>query len=186
MSDLFHVDVPFEFIAQVWFIMTTNPRHTFIVLTKRPERMYEFCSEFLPKHWGEPVLHPALPAANVWLGVSAENQSAADERIPYLLQTPAAVRFVSVEPMLESIAIDHLKYCAGNSFRSLIDWVICGAESGPRARPFDIDWARSLRDQCTEAGVAYFLKQMPVDGKLTKMPFLDGRQWEEYPTCARG
>lgn len=100
-----------------------------------------------------------FPLPNVWLGVSVEDQKRADERIPHLLRTPAAVRFLSIEPMLEEIRGINLEG---------IDWVICGGESGANARPFDLGWARSLRDQCKAAGVAFFMKQagsLPHDGE---------------------
>lgn len=204
VSDLFHPAVPFEFVAQIFFVMQTNPIHTFQILTKRPERMYDFSVNFLPKQWGEPVLHPALPAPNVWLGVSAENQETADERIPILLQTPAAVRFVSVEPMLGPVNLRNYlpHFCSdcgvwhssmtcfrdeGNPKSTMIDklnWVICGCESGPGARPFSDNWARSLKNQCVSAGVPFFFKQgRDLNGKIIKMPELGwkGRVWDQYP-----
>jgi protein gp37 len=123
------------------------------VLTKRPQRMRSIV---------ERVLGGTDPLANVWLGVTAENQRAADERIPILLDTPAAVRFVSVEPMLEAVNL-YPALCgylppswgAGPD----IHWVICGAESGLRRRPFDVAWALDLYEQCKAAGVPYFSKQ---------------------------
>jgi len=150
MSDLFHEHVPAVNIRDVWEVMEKNPRHTFIILTKRPERA---------KHLFGPVI---WQLSNVWLGVSAENQQTADERIPILLQIPAAVRFVSCEPLLGAVDLSSQfsvlrEQTTGN--RQLLNWVICGGESGPGARPMHPDWARSLRDQCQAANVPFFFKQ---------------------------
>jgi hypothetical protein len=158
MSDLFHPDVPAEFIHDIWNVMSNTPRHTYIILTKRPYRM----------HMLLPYYFKTLP--NVWLGVTVENQKAADERIPLLLQTPAAKRFVSIEPMLGPIALHLMEYgdAADRQFpggtclttrRRAIDLVIVGGESGPKARPMHPDWVRSIRDQCKAAGVPFMFKQ---------------------------
>ena len=170
MSDLFHKDIPDEFIRKVWEVMVACPRHTFQVLTKRPERMREWVSV----HGVE--ISGGKPASNIWLGTSVENQKAADERIPLLLQTPAAIRFLSCEPLLGSVNLNQIKVpndkrefhlsalqeqhddCFYNA-PSTIDWVITGGESGHGARPMHPDWARNLRDQCQAVGVAYFFKQ---------------------------
>ncbi len=150
MSDLFHPNVPDYFIGKVFEIMNLAYNHTFQILTKRPERMVVFATTFRD-------FVGILP--NVWLGVSVENQKAADERIPLLLQTPAAVRFVSCEPLLGQIDIQ-IDLLAQNIVTNTgISWVIVGGESGPGARPMHPDWARSLRDQCQAAGVAFFFKQ---------------------------
>ena len=196
MSDLFHPDVPAEFIHDVFSSMIGygNTRHTFMILTKRPERMLEILTSELFTFWHRQDANDHIKN-HVWLGVSVENQATADERIPLLLQTPAAVRFVSVEPMLEKIELPtYWQYSSPDGFENNgpgnwriggwgedIDWVICGCESGPGARPMELDWARSLRDQCVEAGVAFFLKQAVINGKLVKMPELDGKVWAEYP-----
>lgn len=202
MSDLFHPDVPFDFIDRTFVVMALAKRHTFQVLTKRPERMAEYilsraeldghnrlCAAkwcFESTHYPKPHTWP-LP--NVWLGVSVEDQAAADERIPLLLQTSAAVHFVSGEPLLAGVDLtgylpqalcvcqrcgDELgageldrngchPYCGGeadpNGQTEGLDWVIVGGESGPGARPMHPDWARSLRDQCQAAGVPFFFKQ---------------------------
>jgi len=208
MSDLFHEDVTDEFIVKIWRTMFAAQQHTFIILTKRARRMFEWVSTFtaifeaINQEGGEIVVDTPLP--NVWLGVSAEDQKAADERIPLLLQTPAAVRFVSVEPMLGPVdlspkdrVVESLSpWYSEDGFDPTasqkvidrahwlfpkIDWVICGGESGPDARPMHPDWVRGLRDQCENDGVPFFLKQMMVDGKLVKMPELDGRVWDQYP-----
>jgi protein gp37 len=172
MSDLFHPDVLFSFVGDVWDEMICHPRHTFMILTKRPAIMKEF-SEYYGSEFS---------AKNIWLGVTAENQRCADERIPILLQIPAAVRFVSVEPMLENIDISgYYRDCYGQGRKNVIDWVICGCESGSGARPFDESWARDLKDQCVAANVPFFYKQGRQDGKLIKMPELDGRVWDQCP-----
>lgn len=161
MGDLMHKDIPDDFIFDVLTTIAKCPWHTFQLLIKRPKRM---------AHLWRRAGNKAYP--NLWLGVSAENQETADERIPLLLQTPAALRFVSCEPMLEKVELDrqvtigpHRITGQSVQFPWLnngwgIDWVICGAETGPGARPMHPDWARSLRDQAREAGVPFFMKQM--------------------------
>lgn len=179
-NDLFHEDVPFEFIHEAWDIMKACPRHIFLVLTKRPEKMKQALDRIYSLErlgWAKGFWN------HVWLGVTAENQEQADKRIPVLLQISAAVRFVSVEPMLSSVYIKRLGviectncrdgerwtnnikpsacYKCGQlqGINSKVDWVICGGESGPEARPVHPDWVRGLRDQCVAAGVPYFFKQ---------------------------
>lgn len=171
MSDLFHESVPESFIHLVFNVMRVWDKTTFMVLTKRPERMLDVVRSLswrsaMPGEWGwhayrgEPGSR-VLP--NVWLGVSVEDQRAADERIPLLLQTPAAVRFLSCEPLLGPVELarwfTEVEY--NNHYRggSPIHWVIAGGESGPGARPMHPDWARSLRDQCVSADVPFFFKQ---------------------------
>lgn len=154
MSDLFHEDVPREFVELVFSTMAAAKRHTFQVLTKRPERMRALMS-------GDIL---SIPLPNVWLGVSVEDQATADERIPLLLQTPAAVRFLSCEPLLGPIDLNRIPIprgtveCAGGQLPP-VDWVIAGGESGPKARPSHPQWFTSLRDQCASAGVPFFFKQ---------------------------
>jgi len=209
MSDLFHEDVPDEFIDRVFAVMALsqgdlgwfrfgrdyaaegdppNGRHTFQILTKRPGRMLEYIkhadigriidisNEFVMFQDFDYAWTWPLP--NVWLGVSVEDQDTADERIQLLLQTPAAVRFVSYEPALA--AIDFARSCAAYRFidrdgavccgmlRNL-DWLIAGSESGPKARLADVAWYRSVRDQCAATGVAFFMKQITERGR--KVPF---------------
>lgn len=188
MGDLFHEDVPDEFIYEIWDVMVQSKQHTFLVLTKRPDRMKSFIEKVMCNRMdyaltfgGTPEGKKARkwaqkPVQNVWLGVTAENQQRADERIPILLQIPAAVRFVSVEPMLgpvDLISNDYLggcincEVCLDNPETFInraqdrkIDWVICGGETGPGARPMHPDWVRSLVLQCKNAGVPIFVKQM--------------------------
>ena len=159
MGDLFHESVQFEWISKVFSITQKCKHHTFLVLTKRPERMLEY---FI--HMG--IKYPYL---NVWLGVTAENKEQADKRIPILLQIPAAKRFVSIEPMLSKIDIsEYLKVINESGFndyggpfsgRDKLDWVICGGESGPGARPVHPDWVRSIRDQCRAVDTPFMFKQ---------------------------
>lgn len=160
MSDLFHETVPDDFICDVFYTMYQNPQHTFQVLTKRPQRMLDWFNrpDAQDSKWHEP-----LP--NICLGISAENQAAADERIPILLQIPAAVRFVSCEPLLESITLKPYLYGWHNDPRPAeqdpgIDWVIIGGESGPGARPMMINWAEDIVGQCRIADVPVFVKQV--------------------------
>ena len=175
MGDLFHEDVPFEFIDRVFESMIKAHQHTFLILTKRPERMKGYIDSLCEDN----EKYDGIPLNNilnhVWLGVSVENQDNL-WRVDKLLQIPAAVRFVSVEPMLGEIDFSILPECEAE-----IDWVICGSESGPKRRECNIEWVCSLRDQCTMAGVPFFLKQMDIDGKFVKMPELDGKVWKETP-----
>lgn len=185
MSDLFHPDVPFEFIAKVFAIMflcwkddkKQNEQHQFLILTKRPERFeylttqdfFDLVSDYANDFYNEHVrglsaplfysdeVASCFPLENVWLGVSVEDQKAADERIPLLMKTPAAVRFISAEPLIELVDLFALQPFALASDSKW--WVICGGESGKNARPMHPDWARSLRDQCKSANVPFFFKQ---------------------------
>ena len=166
MSDLFHDDVPDDFIEKVFNVMdrcgaehnaTGNRGHIFMVLTKRPHRM----KAFVDRWWRSFQAHGVEPyMERIWLGVTAENQDQADKRIPILLQIPAAVKFVSVEPMLGRLTLDdYINAYYPGPLGDGISWVICGGETGPGARPMHPDWVRSLRDQCEEAGVPFFFKQ---------------------------
>lgn len=168
MSDLFHENVPEDFISQVFAVMFLAKHHTFQILTKRPERMLEYCLAAANDPfsyiwaWASEFEQPCVdvpreinfPLPSVHLGISVENQKYADERIPKLLQTPAAVRFISYEPALESVTFSRW---LGPGY---LDWLIIGGESGNGARPFNIQWARDVIQQCRAAGVACFVKQM--------------------------
>ena len=169
-SDLFHKDVPDEFIARVFAVMALTPRHTYQVLTKRHGRMRSLLrsDNFRPAvedamrgmvaaYRTERTWYKAWPLPNLWLGVSVEDQATADLRIPALLDTPAAVRWLSCEPLLGPVDITGYLCSAGGS--EFVDWVVVGGESGPRARPMHPAWARSLRDQCQAAGVPFHFKQ---------------------------
>ena len=189
MGDLVHEDVDDHDINLIFEVMSLCPQHTFQVLTKRSARMRTyFAARATGDPWAEAadaisdmlgwenhavVLEPEhLPLPNVWLGVSAEDQKRADERIPDLLATPAVVRFVSCEPLLGAVDLRGVwNWCPEHDFSSgfctqrrhegvrWIDWVIVGGESGPGARPMHPQWARDIRDQCKEAGVPFFFKQ---------------------------
>jgi len=160
MSDLFHESLDEIDIGQVFGVMALAKQHTFQVLTKRPARMLSIletariCFDF------------DEPLPNVWLGVSVEDQKTADERIPLLMKTPGAVRWLSVEPLLGPIVFDRswLNVCAQThapwiDSHPTLGWVVVGGESGPGARPMHPDWVRSIRDQCVAAGVPFFFKQ---------------------------
>ena len=253
MGDLFHTDVPFGWVMRVLTIMALCPQHTFLLLTKRPERSLEFWTR-----WGDlsgedySIFHNARGPAetrkahpsprgqmfadmldtmgdppsgygfptfdwmqgmqgwpdwfpNVWLGVTVCNQAEADEKVPVLLQTPAALRFLSLEPLLGPVELDGLWGYPGSATCDLlgrwpIRWIIVGGETGPGARPMHQDWVRSLRDQCQVAGIPFFFKQwgscaarwarslhssgyrsagclMSGNGGS----ILDGREWKEFP-----
>lgn len=220
MSDLFHRDVPFEFIDKVFAVMALTPHHTYQVLTKRPERMAEYfapherprpmvtmpqgkrapapshlssrftreemvvlaAGEFLPDDAPRGVMASMKwPLPNVWLGTSVENQAAADERIPHLLKCPAAVRFLSCEPLLGPVDLAAVRTdqghgsqvdCLGNVYYDgrlqndafdimlKVDWVIVGGESGSNARDYRMEWDLAIERQCRAAGVAYYRKQL--------------------------
>lgn len=253
MGDLFHEDVPYEWIDRVFAVMALCPQHTFQVLTKRADRMRDYASRTNDqwhgnsdlfavrfnaamdwnRYWIDDIDDMPWPLPNVWLGVSAENQEQANARIPDLLTTPAAVRFVSVEPMLGPVDLRHVDLdgdfytnalcpptaseiwremyapgVAGTSLKDAIEafendiapyppsdvrpprlnWVICGGESGPDARPISPSDAENLRDQCLSAGVPFFFKQwgewMPEDympdveaAATYQQDFKAGRTW---------
>lgn len=221
VSDLFHEDVPFDYIDRVFAVMGLAHQHTFQVLTKRADRMRAYIDRLTDstqyacgtyRDWPQPLdeqmpwltkqlgadrmlrlcevpdVSNAWPHPNVWLGVSVENQHFADERIPLLLQTLAAVWFISLEPLLESVNIErfmwptHWHWAAGydspeaaiaagayaekkpqalvGAHCRFLNWVIVGGESGAGARPFDVAWARSIVQQCKSAGVPVFVKQL--------------------------
>jgi len=232
MSDLFHEAIPFDYIDKVFAVMACTTRHTYQVLTKRPERMLEYFDRLRWNAYTEDgVVHegytydqetrwfggpyalaglpdqvrpsrvydewkpnrgkggydncgPLWPLENVWLGVSCENQPTADQRIPLLMKVPAAVRFLSCEPLLGPIDLTRIVLAANvpitdcadprfdkvnftvNALRgaqsikfSPVNWVIVGGESGHGSRPMEIEWARALKDQCAAAGTAFFMKQ---------------------------
>jgi len=195
MSDIFHPDVSEYMRTRVFDVMADErcEQHTFIVLTKRPEQIAEWewwVSEYWPGNTAWNVAREVLNRwpDNIWLGVTAENQRRADERIPWLLRTPAAVRFVSVEPMLGPVNISRWAIPPGQSWAHEValawgeepepDWIICGAETGPGARSIDFAWARDLRDQCAAAGTPFFWKRAGP-GQTTPPDLAAVRQWPE-------
>jgi len=169
--------VPFEFIERVWETMCqTRLNHTFQILTKRPWRMHQFVSEFNTNALG------GITPKGIWLGVTAEDQQRADERIPLLLQTPAAVRFVSVEPMLGPVDLIGAGGILNGAYPGL-NWVIIGCESGPNRRPMKLEWALDLVRQCQVTQVPVFVKQIEMYGKVSHhIPEWPERlQVREYP-----
>lgn len=189
-NDLFHEDVPFEFIEDAFEVMRHDSfGHIFLVLTKRPKRILDYW-DWRQEVLLNPSVHMAWPE-NVWLDVTVCNQEEADEKIPLLLQIPAAVRWVSIEPMLGPIHFGLRqewpnKPILSNNARSTIDWLVLGGETGPGARPMHPDWVRSVRDQCQAAGVPFFFKNWGARPplKLRKLNYgrlLDGRTWNELP-----
>ena len=162
MSDLFHPDVPSDFIGRVWEVMKRTPRHTYQILTKRPDRMAEVLSS------GFDVL------PNVWLGASVEDDRVI-HRLVELRQVPAAIRFVSFEPLIGSVADGRLDG---------IHWAIVGGESGPNARPMDPEWIDEIFDLCTDAGAAFFFKQWGGKNKKATGRSYRGRVWDEMPVAA--
>jgi protein gp37 len=168
MSDLFGEFVPDDFLANVFQVMRDTPQHTYQVLTKRAARLREWTS-------GQPWLGTAK-ASHIWLGVSVEDRKYGLPRIDELREATAFIRFLSVEPLLERLRYIDLRR---------IDWVIVGGESGPRARPMDPAWVREIRDQCKDAGVAFFFKQWGGVRKHVTGRELDGRTWDEFPKIYR-
>ena len=175
MSDLFHEKVPDKWIDLIFAVMALAPKHTFQVLTKRPERMLSYfsvgnCIYGCINDATRPQKHRTVscwwPLPNVWLGVSVEDQATADKRIPLLLQTPTAVRWVSYEPALGPIDLHQvppggaLPIGSQGVARDGLDWIVVGGESGPGARPFDLAWARAVVAQGKAAGVPVFVKQL--------------------------
>ena len=214
MTDLFGEWVPDEWLDRVFAVMALSPRHTFQVLTKRPERMRAYLSapdiedrvyiagdEIDPEDRC-PVRQITFPLNNVWMMTSVENQTEADKRIPELLATPAAVRGLSCEPLLGRVdlRLDGEELCGpgpGIDPRRTrtgpngLHWVIVGGESGPGARPMDLAWARSLVAQCQAAGVAVFVKQLgsnPVTACVVHGVSCGGHKWpwNENEAQARG
>ena len=166
MGDLLHPSVHDGFIDKVFWTMSRAADHTFQILTKRPERMLEwFTSVEASRHTYDLAAAKGVwPLPNVWVGVSVENQYWTDQRIPLLLETPAAVRFLSVEPLLHPIDLGRWLWESGPNDWPVasheLDWVIVGGESGPGARPMNLDWARSIVRQCQIADVPVFVKQL--------------------------
>ncbi|GCL49927.1 phage Gp37Gp68 protein [Microcystis aeruginosa NIES-3804] len=159
MSDLFHDDVPLDFIRQVFSVIHSTPWHIYQILTKRQSRLGDLASKLdFPE--------------NIWLGVSVENQNHID-RIEYLRTVPVSVRFISCEPLLGPLELN----------LTGIDWVIVGGESGQKHRQMKLDWARDIRDQCQNSGVAFFFKQ--VGGRTPKAGgrLLDDKIWDEMPNA---
>ena len=185
MSDLFHPEVPFEFIHKVFTITQKAYQHTYLILTKRADRMLEFVNTCIQHGKNGQPIEPsegkyyhacyAWPHPNVHLGVSISNQAEADEKIPILLQIPAAVRWLSVEPMLEEIDL-HLNWaakdCKGtiSSACTQLHGIIVGCESGPKRRPCKMEWIYGIVNQCRDANIPCYVKQINLNGEVVKMP----------------
>ena len=193
-SDLFHEAVPTEWLDRVFAVMALCPQHTYQVLTKRPARMKSYVCNGRGSvldvlcGLGFPFAHKRLssgrwPPPNVWLGTSVEDLETANERIPVLLEAPAAVRWISAEPLLGPLTVFDLDgpVDVREGMDPGLHWVVAGGESGPRARPMDPEWARSLRDQCQIAGVPFFFKQWGGATAKAGSRELDGRTWDEMP-----
>lgn len=204
MTDLFSDFVPDEWIDRIFAVMALCPQHVFPVSTKWPARMREYFSYEgrASRVWASALKFRGCaepwPLSNAWIGASCEDQATADARIPDLLATPAAVRFVACEPMIGPINLrrylrgheDHgvdLSREAGSKVGCCIgwtpplDWVICGSESGHGARLCNLEWVRFLKDQCIAAEIHFFWKQHIENKKKITLPELDGRQWAEFP-----
>jgi protein gp37 len=225
MSDLFHEDVPDEWIDRIFAVMALSRQHTFQVLTKRAERMRGYLTAEDRRYQIELAMYELggdydartipdadWPLPNVWLGVSGERQQEADERIPLLLQTPAAVRFVSLEPLLGPIDLCNISHpsppedegrrgsaldghevagMVGNCIAWIppLDWVIVGGESGNGARPFHVEWADQIVEQCKAADVPCFVKQLGAEaiasGYAYPLKNKKGGDWNEWPDRLR-
>ncbi|MFA5649332.1 MAG: phage Gp37/Gp68 family protein [Bacteroidales bacterium] len=166
MSDIFHEEMPVDYLEKIFTVIESTPHHTYQVLTKRADRMFEYFSKNkVPK--------------NVWLGVTVENKSQGLPRIDYLRKLKASVLFLSVEPLLENLGDINLQN---------IDWVIVGGESGNKARPMDAKWVINIKDQCEKSDVAFFFKQWGTWGadkvkrnKKVNGKELNGQIWQQYP-----
>ncbi|MCT7965031.1 phage Gp37/Gp68 family protein [Laspinema sp. D1] len=210
MSDIFHKNVPFEWIDKIFAIMAIANQHTFQILTKRPERMLEYLSDSATPNRIEEAGYEwshnmdfDWPLNNVWVGTSVENQEMADKRIPYLIQVPAKIRFLSCEPLLGKLDLgNHLvcNYCHGNGrklqvkhgykcgtakfvdcpecgnnlWNDKIRWIICGGESGFNARPCRVEWIQFIVRQCSDAKIACFVKQLGAKPYLGSEDYLPG------------
>lgn len=162
MSDLFHPDVPASFVRKVWDVMAATRRHTYQILTKRPDRMAEILSD------GFEVL------PNVWLGTSVEDGRVVD-RLDHLRNVPASIRFVSFEPLIGAVSDAKLHQ---------IDWAIVGGESGPKARPLDPLWVDEIFDMCATSRTAFFFKQWGGTNKKATGRSFRGRTWNEMPAAS--
>lgn len=197
MGDLFHEDVSYTTVGKILWYATReeSQKHTFLILTKRPQRMAKYFNHYYSiKGWGEAT---NKPERNVWLGVSVEDQATADERIPILLQIPAAHRWVSIEPMLGPVDFRNLPVPNSDGFcfdalsdkddehffnsHSKLDWLVLGGETGPKARPMKVEWAESVLHQCQAASVPFYFKNWGTANGKRKTHILDGKEWRQLP-----
>lgn len=209
MSDLFHPQVPFEFIDKLFYTWSHgNRRHTLIILTKRAERMQQYFDRDLSKvFWNyEPSEYTSVPYPDpkIWVGVSVEDQDTANYRVPWLLRTRAAVKFVSYEPALGELNL-FTQHSAGVGEMLIdgLDWILAGGETGVHARPTRTEWIQDIRDQCIDAHIPFFFKHWgewryvrsdhpyPENlypsrvGKKTAGRLLDGKEWNEFPNTGK-
>lgn len=168
MSDLFHKEIPEDFLLDCFREMLDVDRHAYQILTKRPAR----ASRFLDKH--STMFEGRELPSHIWIGTSVENQDAA-YRIRHLLQVPAAVRFLSCEPLIAPLTL------RGTGFEDGIHWVIVGGESGPNRRPMQKSWVTSIRDECQALGVPFFFKQWGGRTPKANGRSLEGREWNQMP-----
>lgn len=185
LADVFDNAAPDEWRADLWSLIRETPNLDWLLLTKRPQNL----AVMLPDDWGDGYV-------NVWLGTTVENQTEADRRVPLLLRAPAAVHFLSCEPLLGPLDLrssgwltQFLPRTADAALPSRVDWVIAGGESGPGYRAADPDWFRSLRDQCSATGARFLFKQWSGPSQKhikAKGRELDGREWNEYPAPKLG
>jgi protein gp37 len=181
MGDMFADGVRFSWKYKIFDVVKQTPQHLYILLTKRPQHIHSWLDE--------------LPYDNLIIGTSASTQAELDERLPWLLRTPAAYRMISLEPLISPIWLGQalpgrlpngeLSFSYRNGYKTALDWVVAGCESGPKRRPDNPEWYRSLRDECQMAGVPFFLKQRNINGTVVHVPELDGRQWTEVPEIER-
>lgn len=173
MGDLFHESIPFDTIVEVFHIIKKCPQHTFQILTKRPERMLNFFNYFAANPYWE-----NLP--NVWLGVTVENQKQAKIRIPLLSKLPASIKYISVEPMLENIDL------STNNNIEILDWVICGGETGAKARNIEKEWVNNLLYQCVSSNIPFFFKSWGAsilldNNQIKYNSQIEGKEYKQFP-----
>lgn len=204
-ADLFHPNVPNEWLPLIFGVMAAAKQHTFQVLTKRPERMREVLNDpvffdavayTVRDTYGIELEADDWPLRNVWIGVSVEDQAAADERIPLLLDTPAAVRWISAEPLLGPVDLGLFGTVPKDIsprytlVYEMLDWIVVGGESGPNARPMVLGWAKDIVSQCKAAGVPVLMKQVGAnptnrEGKPHKISDRKGAIMEDWPDVLR-
>ncbi len=180
MGDLFHEEIPDWYLYHVFEVIREASQHTFLILTKRPLRMatleHMLGNQFGAWTWPK----------NVWAGVSIEKQYTWEDRINWLLRVPTTMRWVSLEPLLGPIQMEYdVKMDPDALFKNYpLNWVVCGAETGPDKRQMDLDWVRSIRDQCIEGDIPFFFKARidPSSDKKISMPEIDGQIWDQMPT----
>ncbi|MBO0752504.1 MAG: phage Gp37/Gp68 family protein [Bradyrhizobiaceae bacterium] len=196
-ADVFHEEMADMAIDRVFAVMATAPQHRYVILTKRQKKMQAYMAD--PATSGRVAAAVAAlgrngklacwPPANLWLGVTTENQKEAERRVPVLLRTPAAVRFIAAEPLLSAVELRPEWLAHPGAAGPTIDWVMAGGESGPNARPIEVAWVRALRDQCARTATPFYWTNwgasMP-DGQAADDGFLDGVLHRTFPAGATG